>query len=193
MKINGHTVKIDFPFAESTLVWQDPKLQVFAKADVTTPDLKQSWFSDFIVFVHGRKSVHIQQKQHPVDIADTLAIMRYSAEKDDVGLTIEAPGKFDIGDGIASVFVSFQQQDGHVARKVVTVKSEGIHFSVVSQNATKFMPDVKKAMKYSHLDISLQRMDAGIVQKGAFAELWGLIPMSATTARMIKKVRMWSS
>ena len=88
------------------------------------------------------------------------------------------------------MFLSVELKDERLARKVVNVKSHGFDFSVGSQKAKKFLPDERKALKYSHLDIDLQRMDSAIVEKGIFAELWGLVPMNAKTANMIRKVHM---
>lgn len=196
-KVNGYKVKFELPVDHSSLLWQDDDLKLFAKVDVVTPDRSSQWFSDFILFYHRSKAVHIQQKalheatKGAANELNTLSLLLYGYGKERHDIAVGGPGSYEIGNG--SVKVSLQRDGrkvGPFAREVVSLRSKSIDFSVASQSAVKFKGDAGKALKYAHLDINVQRMDSVSVRNGIFAEMWGLIPMSAKTARMISHVQV---
>ena len=67
----------------------------------------------------------------------------------------------------------------------MTVEANGIKFSVACQIAVKFK-NIHKALQYAHLDIEFHNLKSA--DKGIFAEMYGLIPMSRETARLIRSV-----
>lgn len=52
----------------------------------------------------------------------------------------------------------------------------------------EFARNREKALKYAHLDIHFKRME-GPVKEGLFAEMFGLVPMSIKTAKLIRSLR----
>jgi len=194
VNINGFKVKFDLPVGESSLMWQDDALEIYAKADVVTPNNKNQWFSDIILATNGRKAAHIQRKvialtsKEQVGTLNTLSLTTFDETNHEVAAT--GPGSYHIGNGTAVISVSRDgAKVGPLSREVVAVSSKSISFSVASEKAKKFANDAKKALKYVHLDINLHKMDEKYVKAGIFAELWGLIPMSEKTANTIRSIK----
>lgn len=195
--VNGHKVKFELPLGVNSLLWQDDDLELFAKADVVTPDHSSQWFSDFILFSHGSKAAHIQQKllhasaKGATNTLNSLSLMIHNYGKEGHDIAVGVQGSYEIGNGSMNVRVRRDgKKVGPLAREVVSVRSKSIDFSVGSQCAVKFARDAGKALKYAHLDINVQKMESTYVRKGIFAEFWGLIPMSAKTARMISHIEV---
>ena len=80
-------------------------------------------------------------------------------------------------------------RDGSVAADIAKFESEMFDFQAFSSLANKFTNNAAKALKYSHLDIKMTKMKAG-VKRGLFGELWGFVPMSASTVQSIRRVRL---
>jgi len=199
VNINGHRVKFELPSGQSSLMWQDDALEIFAKADVMTANKDSQWFSDFILAADGRKALHIQRKKigmsskARIGTLNTLSITIFDDfENANREVAVTAPGSYQIGSGNATMRIVVNRDGkmvGPLPREVVAVKSKAISFCVSSEKAKKFTANEKKALQYVHLDISVQRMDKEYVKKGIFAELWGLIPMSRQTVMLVKKIQ----
>ena len=76
---------------------------------------------------------------------------------------------------------------GHVQRASVSVNSKTLNCTMTSAIAKKYS-NAEMAQKYVHVDMSVQQMSAA-VKAGILAELYGFIPMTAETARHIRRVR----
>jgi len=190
VNVNGYRVKFELPSGQSSLMWGDDDLEIFAKAEVTTPDRQSQWFSDFSFVVNGRHAANIQRKEIKTtsqEMPGTLNTLFLTTVDDAAhAQSVTSPGSYPAGNGTLHIIV---QRDGvrvgPLPREVVIVKSRAISCAISAERAKKFSPNENKALKYSHLDITLHKMSQN-VKKGIFAEFWGLIPMSSTTARMIK-------
>ena len=190
LSVNGFKVKFELPSGQSSLMWEDDDLEIFAKAEVTTPDKQSQWFSDFSFVVNGHHAANIQRKEIKTtskEVPGTLnTLFLTTMDGAAHAHSVTSPGSYPAGNGTLNIIV---QRDGArvgpLPREVVTVKSKAISCAVSAERAKKFSPNEKKALKYSHLDITLHKMSRN-VKKGIFAEFWGLIPMSSKTASMIK-------
>jgi len=192
VSVNGLRVKFELPAGQTTLMWGNDDLEFFAKADVMTPDKQSQWFSDFILVVNGHQAAHIQRNVIKVtskEMHGTLNTLSLTTV-DEAGCShaVLSPGSYPVGNGTVNIMVKRDgARVGPLPREVVTVKSNSISFSISAERAKKFAPNEEKALKYSHLDIILHKMSRN-VKKGIFAEIWGFVPMSSKTARMMKQV-----
>ena len=192
VSVNGYRVKFELPPGQSSLMWGDDDLEIFAKAEVVTPDKQSQWFSDFSFVVNGHHAANIQRKEIKTtskEMPGTLNTLFLTTVDDAAHAhSVTSPGSYPVGNGTLHIIV---QRDGvrvgPLPREVVVVKSKAISCAISAERAKKFSPNEQKALKYSHLDITLHKMSPN-VKKGIFAEFWGLIPMSSTTARMIKQM-----
>jgi len=171
-------------------MWAENDLEIFAKADLLTPDGRSQWFSDFL-FVDGRhgerKGVHIQRKYSAVatpqhDTLNTLSVIIFDEEKQNTSIT--NPGTYQIG-ALHVVVTRDGKMIGHLPREVVVAKYGPSSFLVSSERAKKFGAN-DKAVAYTHLDFDVVQMSSN-VKRGVLAELWGFIPMTPKTASMIKR------
>jgi len=192
VSVNGLRVKFELPAGQTTLLWGNDDLEIFSKADVMSPDKQSQWFSDFILVVNGHQAAHIQRNVIKVtskEMHGTLNTLSLTTV-DEAGCShaVLSPGSYPVGNGTVNIMVKRDgARVGPLPREVVTVKSNSISFSISAERAKKFAPNEEKALKYSHLDIILHKMSRN-VKKGIFAEIWGFVPMSSKTARMMKQV-----
>lgn len=101
---------------------------------------------------------------------------------------ITRAGSYSLGDGAVSLRVANDGKTiGHLKREVVSIVSKLFHFSISPQVAKKFEPNAAKAFKYSHLDLTMQKMSDA--KDGLLAELLGLIPMSKETVGLIRSLK----
>jgi len=192
VSVNGYRVKFELPSGQSSLMWGDDELEIFAKAEVMTPDKQSQWFSDFSFVVNGHHAANIQRKEMKItskEMPGTLnTLFLTTVDGSAHAQSVTSPGSYPVGNGTLRIIV---QRDGvrvgPLLREVVIVNSKAISCAISAERAKKFSPNEKKALKYSHLDITLRKMSQK-VKKGIFAELWGFIPMSSTTAHMIKQM-----
>jgi len=180
--VNGHKTKVDLPHGLKTLMWKDAIVEIFSKADVMTPDGKNQWFSQFSVNVNGEEALQIATnfrhgvpEKTPDGELKTLLIVNK-------GRSVAKLGKYDLGHNVVVEVTRHGQQE------VVSVLSAGFSFSLASAQAKKFLPNVEKANRYTHLDLQIRHMDDKIVKDGILAELYGFIPISLTTAGMISHI-----
>ena len=100
--INGFRIKVDFPFEQASLLWDDGAMQVLAKADIVTPDKRSQWFSEFILVTSGWLiSISPRRSGLPhEDNADTLKTLSITiSENDGKAAVVTHPGLFTIGNG----------------------------------------------------------------------------------------------
>merc|ERR1712039_904186 len=190
--VNGYRLKFDLPFEKRTLLWKDNTMSVFAKADVFTPDKKNQWFSEFEIVLDGKTVAKIQRRELKLTTKEafgevnTVSITTFDAAGNPTLIT--TAGSYSLGEGVVSLRVTNDGKTvGHLKREVVSVKSELFHFSVSPQIATKFAADAGKALKYAHLDLTMQKMSSA--EGGLLAEFFGLVPMSSETARLIRSMK----
>ena len=192
VSVNGYRVKFELPPGQSSLMWGDDDLEIFAKAEVVTPDKQSQWFSDFSFVVNGHHAANIQRKEIKTtskEMPGTLNTLFLTTVDDAAHAhSVTSPGSYPVGNGTLHIIV---QRDGvrvgPLPREVVVVKSKAISCAISAERAKKFSPNEQKALKYSHLDITLHKMSRN-VKKGIFAEFWGLIPMASKTAGMTKQM-----
>lgn len=192
VRVNGFKVKFDLPVAKSTLMWEDGFITLYAKADVLSADKRSQWFSEFTLWVMGETRAVIQRrKMHPglkaeLDMLNTLSLTIF----DSAGFAtkVEKVGTHSrLGDERVQIAVQpLNRTVGGLRSEAVNVKSECLDFSVVAEVAKKFGVR-SEALKYEHLDITMQGMRAG-AKAGLFAEIYGFVPMSADTASMMRSV-----
>jgi len=192
VRVNGFKVKFDLPVAKSTLMWEDGLITLYAKADVLSADKRSQWFSEFVLWVMGETRAVIQRREmHPrlkaePDMLNTLSLTIF----DSAGFATKV-GKVGshsrLGDGRVQIAVQpLNRTVGGLRSEAVNVKSECLDFSIVAEVAKKFGVR-SEALKYVHLDITMQGMRAG-AKAGLFAEIYGFLPMSADTANMMRSV-----
>jgi len=192
VSVNGLRVKFDLPSGQTTLMWGADDLDILSKANVVTPDKQSQWFSDFILVVNGHQAAHIQRNKIKVTSKEMSGMLNTLSltTLDEAGYShaVSSPGSYPVGNGTVNIVV---QRDGArvgpLPREVVSVTSNSISCSISAERAKKFGSNEEKALQYSHLDIMLHKMSQN-VKSGIFAELWGFIPMSSKTARMIRRV-----
>jgi len=185
--VGDYRLKIEFPSNTRVLLWKDNAVELYAKADVATPDKRSQWFSEFVIATEGQEQVCLALGSLQDEVKT-----KASGELSDMSLTlnnhrITKPGKYPIANGAAviSVIVKTENQE---AKDVVKVKSQGLDMAVVKELAKKFLPNLKKATRYSHLDLSVEKMDPLSAENGILAELYGFIPITKSTASMIKSI-----
>merc|ERR1712217_104085 len=97
---------------------------------------------------------------------------------------VSKPGNYPVADGAARIIVTEDEK----SKDVVKFKSKNLDVTVVTELAKKFLPNLAKATRYSHLDLSFQKMDGSSAENGILAELYGFLPMTKSTAAMIKSI-----
>ena len=95
-------------------------------------------------------------------------------------MTISNPGEYEGGQFILRHAGTL---GGDIQREVVTVKLRGFKFAVWAQVAKKFKKNDMQ-LQYAHLEFDCHDMRPA--EKGLFVELFGIIPMSKNTARLIR-------
>jgi hypothetical protein len=196
VRIKGKLVKFDMPVKLRSLMWKDSMLEIFAEAEVHTPDMSSQWLSQIIVVSNGKDILKINRREiTPTSIADanalnTLSVTTSNDTEDERKIT--GPGVYAAGqhktDDLRITVALTGEKIGPLAKEVVSVKTTNLQFSVNAEIAKKFRHQKEKAFKYSHLDIQFQSM-GGDVESGIFAELYGLVPMTAKTAKLIRSVK----
>lgn len=195
--INGFRVKFDLPMNENTLLWEDEDgFAIFARADLVSPDKKSQWFSDFFLFQGGRQAAHIQRKASDKATTERPGMLNtlVLTITDEAGRqnTITDPGSYQICNGTTKIVVKRDGTTvGPLHREVVTVTSKASSFTVSPERAKKFSK-MKQALKFSHLNINFQQVSKH-VKRGLFAEMWGFVPMSKKTARLIRSLEQVSA
>merc|ERR1712048_1410703 len=102
---------------------------------------------------------------------------------------ITRAGAHSLGEGAVFLRVAYDGKEvGHMKREVVAIESNLFHFSVSPQVATKFAANAGKALKYTHLDLTMQKMSVG-AKDGLLAEFFGFVPMSKGTAGLIRSMQ----
>ena len=166
-------------------------MEVVAKADIMTPDKTSQWFSEFMVATRGwfisisprRTGLALQAK---ADRLKTLSII--ISENGGEATIVNHPGLFSVVNGQVNLTVKSDNRTiGHLQRDIVSLKSNTLDCTMAPEVANKYS-NAEMAQKYVHLDLSVQQMREG-VKAGILAELYGLIPMTAETARHIRRVR----
>ena len=187
VSINGHRIKFELPSAKKSLMWKDHVIDVLAAAELVTPDRKNQWFSDFFLYANDVEVAHVaRQRTEPNDYNYSLSLAVF---EHDVESTQAKLGTYNLGKGAYRVeFQRVAQKTGHVKRDVVKVTASSISFSLLPERAKKFS-DEKLALKYAHLDLHIHNMQS-YAKAGIIAELYGFVPLSAETAKLIKKVKM---
>ena len=196
VRIKGKLVKFDMPVKLRSLMWKDSMLEIFAEAEVHTPDMSSQWLSQIIVVSNGKDILKINRREiTPTSIADanalnTLSVTTSNDTEDERKIT--GPGVYAAGqhktDDLRITVALTGGKIGPLAKEVVSVKTTNLQFSVNAEIAKKFRHQKEKAFKYSHLDIQFQSM-GGDVESGIFAELYGLVPMTAKTAKLIRSLK----
>jgi len=179
INVNGYKAKVDFPYGESTLMWRDPVVEFYAKADVATPDKKNQWFSEFELFAHGRQVV--TAAINPTKASEmSIVVFDDNGEK----LLLDDAGTHELAAKSITVVVT-KVADGGLS---LSIRSANFDVSIIAEEAKKFLPNKDKARRYTHLDISLQKMNDAVAKAGILAELYGFVPMSSNTARMMTSI-----
>jgi hypothetical protein len=192
VSVNGFRVKFDLPVAKSTLMWKDRFITLYAKADVLSADKRSQWFSEFVLWVMGETRAVIQRREMlpglkaELDMLNTLSLTIFDSAGS--ATKVEKVGSHSrLGDGRVHIAVRpLNRTVGGLRSEAVVVKSECLDFSIVGEVAKKFGVR-SEALKYEHLDITMQGMRAGATA-GLFAEIYGFLPMSADTASMMRSV-----
>lgn len=196
VRIKGKLVKFDMPVKERSLMWKDSMFEIFAEAEVYTPDMSSQWLSQIIVVSKGKDILKIKRREiTPTSTTDANALNTLSVTTSNDAQAerkITSPGVYTAGqhktDDLRITVALAGEKIGPFAKEVVSVKTASLQFSVNAEIAKKFRRQEKKAFKYSHLDIQFQSM-GGNVQSGIFAELYGLVPMTAKTAKLIRSLK----
>jgi len=97
---------------------------------------------------------------------------------------LDDAGTYELADKSITVVVT-KVADGGLS---VSIRSTDFDVSITAEEANKFLPNREKARRYTHLDISLQKMTDSAAKAGILAELYGFVPMSANTARMMTSI-----
>ena len=184
-KINGYIVKFDLPLNVDTLLLSGHGIEVFGRADLTTPDGKNQWFSTVTILKDQFMNARIERKALRASHLEHQAFKSLSFVLTNANgrtMTISNPGEHSGGEFTLRHAGTL---GGHIPREVVTVKLRGFEFAVGAQIAKKFK-EKELQFNYAHLDFDLH--DLRPAEKGLFAELFGIIPMSKNTAHLIRTV-----
>ena len=138
VSVNGFKVKFELPSGQTTLMWADENLEIFSKADVTTPDKQSQWFSDFSLVVNGHHAAHIQRKEIKVTSTEMLGKLNTLSltTVDEAGDShaVSSPGTYPVGNGTVNIIVKRDgAMVGPLPREVVTLKSSSITCSISAE------------------------------------------------------------
>merc|ERR1712107_33705 len=136
--VNGYRAKIDLPSKTRVLLWKDDTVELYAKADIVTPDKRSQWFSEFMIASKGREEVHMA-----VGSLQGNGRKKANDELNDISLIVDnhrvaKPGKYPIVNGAAVVSVIVKTENQN-AKDIVKVKSKSLEIAVVTEVAKKFL------------------------------------------------------
>jgi hypothetical protein len=184
----GDKVQFFLPLHQEVQLLQCKDLQLFGTAfGSTIPGDHQQWFDKFRIVVDGTEELVVQIQKNATEVRDDADIN--AGRKDSVELTTI---KVDVEGNAMKRAGAIGTEGGSLIAVWHTESVETVQFSLGSMVlqlksavAQKFNEKQQQQL-YTHLDMRFVELQTKECSKGVLAEIWGVIAMSADTAKMLE-------
>jgi hypothetical protein len=186
---DGEKVQFFLPLHQEVMLLQCKEMELFGTSFGSgVPGDHQQWFDTFRVVVGGTEELVVSIAKNSTEVHDDVDI-NAGMKKDGVELTtlkvviegVEMKRTGAVGTEGGNLIAVWHSE----SVETVQVSVGNIVLQLKSAVAQKFDKEMQRQL-YTHLDLRFVELKSHECTKGVLAEIWGVVAMSESTARMLE-------
>lgn len=190
---DGNKVQFWLPLQQETQLLECGRLGLLGRPISTgISGDHQQWFDKFTLFVDGKEAASVETKikgswNYSVAVAQHAQVSPVMTSLDVIiaGKKCTAIDEYELNALLVDIT---QNRTSHIGRgfsETAYIALDDTKLQVRSATASKFASDTLQVM-HAHLDLRFLALDSNTCSAGVLAEIWGIVPMSRATEKMLE-------